>query len=180
LLADALEQLRSQLPASQAVDPRPVTPLKRTGADAYAATQILPRPCRGRAMVRTRHNAVISPISMNFEYFSLTDTGMVRENNEDSVLLDTENHVVILADGMGGYNAGEVASAMATTFVRTELGRWLAEGGHEASPREFKRRAMEICIDNANRSIFNAANAEAQYAGMGTTLVMGVFQKTRA
>ncbi|MCU0958177.1 MAG: Stp1/IreP family PP2C-type Ser/Thr phosphatase [Hydrogenophaga sp.] len=116
---------------------------------------------------------------MNFEYFSLTDTGMVRENNEDSVLLDTENHVVILADGMGGYNAGEVASAMATTYVRTELGRWLAEGGHEATPREL-RRAMEICIDNANRSIFNAANAEAHYAGMGTTLVMGVFQKTRA
>jgi len=116
---------------------------------------------------------------MNFEYFSLTDTGMVRENNEDSVLLDTENHIVILADGMGGYNAGEVASAMATTYVKTELGRWLAEGGHEANPREL-RRAMEICIDNANRSIFNAANAEAHYAGMGTTLVMGVFQKTRA
>ncbi|MDV7393387.1 serine/threonine protein phosphatase, partial [Arthrospira platensis SPKY1] len=63
---------------------------------------------------------------MNFEYFSLTDTGMVRENNEDSVLLDTENQIVILADGMGGYNAGEVASAMATTYVKTELGRWLS------------------------------------------------------
>ncbi|MEZ5664479.1 MAG: Stp1/IreP family PP2C-type Ser/Thr phosphatase [Burkholderiaceae bacterium] len=116
---------------------------------------------------------------MNFEYFSLTDTGMVRENNEDSVLLDTENQIVILADGMGGYNAGEVASAMATTYVKTELGRWLSDGGHEASPREL-RRAMEICTDNANRSIFNAANSQSHYAGMGTTLVMGVFQKARA
>jgi serine/threonine protein phosphatase PrpC len=115
---------------------------------------------------------------MNFEYFSLTDTGMVRDNNEDSVALDGENHIAILADGMGGYNAGEVASAMATTFVRSELGRWMAEGGSQASSREIKR-AMEICIDNANRSIFNAANSQPQYAGMGTTLVMGVFQDAR-
>jgi len=116
---------------------------------------------------------------MNFEYFCITNPGLVRDNNEDSVTLDTDNQIAILADGMGGYNAGEVASAMATTFIRTELGRWIAEGGFEASPRELKR-AMEICIDNANRSIFNAANANPQYAGMGTTLVMGVFSEGRA
>lgn len=115
---------------------------------------------------------------MNFAYYSQTDPGLVRENNEDCVSTDADNHVVVLADGMGGYNAGEVASAMATSFIRTELGRWIAEGGHEATAREL-RRAMEICTDNANRSIFNAANSEAQYAGMGTTLVMGVFQPTR-
>lgn len=116
---------------------------------------------------------------MNFEYFCLTDPGLLRENNEDSVALDPDNQVAVLADGMGGYNAGEVASAMATTFIKTELGRWLSEGGVDASARELKR-AMEICIDNANRSIFNAANSNPQYAGMGTTLVMGVFQGTRA
>lgn len=116
---------------------------------------------------------------MIFEYFSLTDPGLVRDNNEDSVALDADNRVAVLADGMGGYNAGEVASAMATTFIKTELGRWMSEGGTEASAREIKR-AMEICIDNANRSIFNAANSNPQYAGMGTTLVMGVFQGARA
>ncbi|MDP2263201.1 MAG: Stp1/IreP family PP2C-type Ser/Thr phosphatase [Hydrogenophaga sp.] len=116
---------------------------------------------------------------MIFEYFCLTDPGLVRDNNEDSVSLDAENQVAVLADGMGGYNAGEVASAMATTFIKTELGRWMSEGGIEASAREIKR-AMEICIDNANRSIFNAANSNPQYAGMGTTLVMGVFQGSRA
>ncbi|WP_291011373.1 Stp1/IreP family PP2C-type Ser/Thr phosphatase [Hydrogenophaga sp.] len=115
---------------------------------------------------------------MNFEYFSLTDPGLVRDNNEDSVALDPDHQVAVLADGMGGYNAGEVASAMATTFVKTELGRWISEGGSEASAREV-RRAMEICIDNANRSIFNAANSNPLYAGMGTTLVMGVFQGAR-
>lgn len=116
---------------------------------------------------------------MNFEYFYLTDTGQVRGNNEDAVAIDADNHIAVLADGMGGYNAGEVAAEMATTFVTTELGRWIAEGGSEASGREL-RRAMEVCIDNANRLIFSAANNNLQYAGMGTTLVMGVFQETRA
>jgi protein phosphatase len=79
---------------------------------------------------------------------------------------------------MGGYNAGEVASGMATTFIKSELGRWLAQAGRHANAREV-RRAMEICVDNANRSIFNAANSNPQYSGMGTTLVVGVFQDGR-
>ena len=111
---------------------------------------------------------------MNIEFFSLTDPGLVRDNNEDSVAVDHEHGVAVLADGMGGYNAGEVASAMATSFVKNELGQWIGEGGNEASGREIKR-AMEICVDNANRSIFNAANASSMYAGMGTTLVLGLF-----
>ena len=115
---------------------------------------------------------------MNFEYFHLTDTGQVRSNNEDAIAIDADNQIAVLADGMGGYNAGEVAAAMATTFITTELGRWIAEGGSGATSREL-RRAMEVCIDNANRSIFNAANTHAQYAGMGTTLVVCVFQDSR-
>ena len=115
---------------------------------------------------------------MMYEYSCLTDTGRLRESNEDSVVLDPDNQVVVLADGMGGYNAGEVASVMATTFIKTELGRWLSEGGSQASAREIKR-AMEICVDNANQSIFNAANANPQYAGMGTTLVVAVFRDNR-
>lgn len=115
---------------------------------------------------------------MNFEYFCLTDTGQMRDNNEDAVAVDDANQIAVLADGMGGYNAGEVAAAMATSFVTAELGRWIADGGARASTREL-RRAMEVCVDNANRSIFNAANANPQYAGMGTTLVMGVFLTPR-
>lgn len=116
---------------------------------------------------------------MNFEYFYLTDTGQVRGNNEDAVAIDEDHHIAVLADGMGGYNAGEVAAEMATTFVVTELGRWIAEGGAAASGREL-RQAMEICTSNANRSIFNAANTHPPYAGMGTTLVVGVFQNSQA
>jgi serine/threonine protein phosphatase PrpC len=115
---------------------------------------------------------------MNYEFCLRTDPGLTRENNEDSVTLDDETQLAILADGMGGYSAGEVASGMATTFIKSELGRWLSQAGRQANAREV-RRAMEICVDNANRSIFNAANFNPHYSGMGTTLVVGVFQDGR-
>ena len=116
--------------------------------------------------------------NMTLEYFSATDTGRARNNNEDSVAVDETSHLVVLADGMGGYNAGEVASGMATSFIKTELGRWLAEASDNASDTDV-RRAMDICVDNANRAIFNAANSNPQYAGMGTTLVLAVFRGQR-
>jgi PPM family protein phosphatase len=80
----------------------------------------------------------------------------------------------VLADGMGGYNAGEIASGMATAFIKSEMSRWLVEAGRSATNKEI-RRAMEICVENANRSIYNSANSNAQYAGMGTTLVLAAF-----
>ena len=116
---------------------------------------------------------------MNYEFCTRTDPGLARENNEDSVTFDEATRLGILADGMGGYNAGEIASGMATAFIKSELGRWLSQAGRHANAREV-RRAMEICVDNANRSIFNAANSNPQYSGMGTTLVLGVFQDGRA
>jgi protein phosphatase len=115
---------------------------------------------------------------MKYEFCAFTDPGLARGNNEDSVTFDESTCLCILADGMGGYNAGEVASGMATTFIRTELARWLAQAGRHANAREIQR-AMEICVDNANRAIFNAAHSNVQYAGMGTTLVVGVFQDAR-
>jgi protein phosphatase len=115
---------------------------------------------------------------MNYAFCARTDPGLARENNEDAVVYDEASRLGILADGMGGYNAGEIASGMATTFIKSELGRWLAQAGRQANAREV-RRAMEICVENANRSIFNAANSNPQYSGMGTTLVVGVFQDER-
>ena len=112
---------------------------------------------------------------MIYQFFSKTDPGRARDNNEDSVAFDEQTLTAVLADGMGGYNAGEIASGMATAFIKSELSRWLAEAGDGAKAREV-RRAMEICVDNANRSIFNSANSNAHYAGMGTTLVVGVFR----
>jgi protein phosphatase len=115
---------------------------------------------------------------MTFEFFSAVDTGRARSNNEDSVAVDEASGLAVLADGMGGYNAGEVASGMLTSFIKAELGRWLQEATAGAADAEV-RRAMDICVDNANRAIFNAANSNPQYAGMGTTLVLAVFREGR-
>ncbi len=114
---------------------------------------------------------------MPFEFFSATDTGRARSNNEDSVAVDAASGLLALADGMGGYNAGEVASGMATSLVINELGRWLrkSDGASDADVR----RAMDLCVDQANRSIYDAANADARCAGMGTTLVVGVLRGDR-
>jgi PPM family protein phosphatase len=58
------------------------------------------------------------------------------------------------------------------------LSRWLLEVGNTAPAKEV-RRAMEICVDNANTAIFNSANSNASYTGMGTTLVVGAFREDR-
>lgn len=115
---------------------------------------------------------------MIYTIVSKTDPGRARENNEDSVAFDAAAQLGVLADGMGGYNAGEVASGMATAFIKSEMARWLSEAGKQANTREI-RRALEICVDNANRSVFNAAISNAQYSGMGTTLVVAVFQDAK-
>lgn len=111
---------------------------------------------------------------MNYQFFALTDMGRVRSNNEDAVVVDDVQHVAVLADGMGGYNAGEVASGMASTYMAAELSRWLASGTHSAKTEQIAR-AIEICAKKANQSILNAAAANPQYTGMSTTLVVGVF-----
>jgi len=115
---------------------------------------------------------------MMYQFYAQTDPGRARDNNEDSVAFEENAKVAVLADGMGGYNAGEIASGMATAFIKSELSRWLVEAGSTAQAKEV-RRAMEICVDNANLAIFNSANSNAAYAGMGTTLVVGVFRDDR-
>jgi len=115
---------------------------------------------------------------MIYEICTDTDPGLARDNNEDAVAFDAQTGLCILADGMGGYNAGEIASGMACAFIKSEMSRWLSQAGLHANSKEVKR-AMEICVQNANHSIFNAANSNPQYTGMGTTLVVGVFQAGR-
>ncbi len=111
---------------------------------------------------------------MNYTFFAQTDPGLVRSNNEDSFAFDEACQVAVLADGMGGYNAGEVASGMTTTFIKSELVRWLSSQPRPIDTQHVAR-FMEHCILMTNRSILNAAISNIQYAGMGTTLVVGVF-----
>ena len=112
---------------------------------------------------------------MIYKFCAQTDPGLARDNNEDAFSFDESRGVAVLADGMGGYNAGEVASQMAASIINSEMNRWLAEAGATASVQDI-RRALEICVGNANAAVFRAANSNTHYAGMGTTLVAGVFR----
>ena len=110
---------------------------------------------------------------MKYEFFAHTDTGRVRSNNEDAVSFDPEGQIAVLADGMGGYSAGEVASGMATSFIQAEMARWLAQSTEMPTGADI-RRALEICVINANQAIYDAALTNFDYSGMGTTVVVGV------
>ena len=106
-----------------------------------------------------------------------TDPGMVRPINEDAVFVDPQAGLAVLADGMGGYNAGEVASGMATTMLADSLGvamRSLLGSGQPVVPEMVERQLLED-ISAVNISIFNAAENQPQYASMGTTLVVACF-----
>lgn len=109
-------------------------------------------------------------LSSALQMVSRTDSGMVRTHNEDAVAIFPAVGLSILADGMGGYNAGEVASGMATAVIGTELQQGLGEGSRSVS------ELLETVIGHANESIYRAAESQPQYSGMGTTLVMAVFR----
>lgn len=123
-------------------------------------------------------------LSQALEIASCTDPGMVRSHNEDSIASDPAHGLVVLADGMGGYNAGEVASGMATTVITTEMQQLLAKvQPHEIDPQTNKALAGELVreqVMKANASIYHAAQSQPQYAGMGTTLVVCLFYDNKA
>jgi PPM family protein phosphatase len=122
-------------------------------------------------------------ITEALEIFSQTHPGMVRSHNEDSVACEPSCGLVVLADGMGGYNAGEVASGIAVSVVVTEVSHALSD----SSPIDLDKESgvelgVELLRDNiqkANASIFHAAESQPQYSGMGTTIVSGLFYDNR-
>jgi PPM family protein phosphatase len=113
------------------------------------------------------------------EIASCTDPGMVRSHNEDSIASDGQVGLAVLADGMGGYNAGEVASGMATTVIVTDLQQLLQEKVpyevDEESGQAIAQKLLREQIAKANTSIYQASQSQPQYAGMGTTLVVALF-----
>ncbi len=108
---------------------------------------------------------------------------MVRSHNEDSIAADAANGLVVLADGMGGYNAGEVASGMATTVIVSEMRQILANvrpyDVDQRSNEQMAARLVREQVLKANSSIYQAAQSQPQYAGMGTTLVVCLFYDNR-
>ena len=113
------------------------------------------------------------------EIAEFTDTGRVREHNEDAVGSNSDIGLMVLADGMGGYNAGEVASGIAVQIV-SEL---VVEGAHreqraDIDPHSGLMRQSIVLRDavyRANKIIFQTAQSQTQCEGMGTTIVACMF-----
>jgi protein phosphatase len=117
-------------------------------------------------------------LSRSIEMASATHTGMVRAHNEDSIGTDSTIGLAVLADGMGGYNAGEVASGIAVALITKETRDTVVRiPPYEVdveTGEPMANRILHNVIAKANSSIYQAANSQPQYAGMGTTLVVAM------
>ena len=112
-----------------------------------------------------------------------TDTGRVREHNEDTIASDVDVGLLVLADGMGGYNAGEVASGIAvktiTNLVREGLLREDLASIDRSTGLTRPSIVLRDAITRANKIIYQTARSQAECEGMGTTVVAALFYDNR-
>jgi protein phosphatase len=117
------------------------------------------------------------------EFASATDTGVVRKFNEDSIATDSGIGLMALADGMGGYMAGDVASALAISVVKEELATALGnlEPVENDTAKRYSPQALAVkwAAEKANQMILRVARKNTQCQGMGTTLTLAVFHEDR-
>lgn len=100
---------------------------------------------------------------MKLEAVMVTDVGVVRDHNEDAAHVDPQQRFFIVADGMGGHAAGEVASEMAVTIVSRNL------LGLTSVKEDGAADLVSKSLQEANKAIFDRMLAESDKQGMGTT-----------
>jgi serine/threonine protein phosphatase PrpC len=117
------------------------------------------------------------------DFVGRTDTGRVREHNEDTIASDVDVGLLVLADGMGGYNAGEVASGIAvktiTNLVREGLAREDLGSIDRTTGLTRPSIVLRDAITRANKIIYQTARSQAECEGMGTTVVAALFYDNR-
>src|SRR5580704_8710201 len=140
-------------------------------------------PKGGRALPRragSRYSRImpppsVVPLALTIHAAGATDIGPSRKHNEDTVLLRSDLGLYIVADGAGGHNAGNVASALATTSIANFFENTQKE--IEALPEyddfgfSTAARRMARAIQRANRDIIEIAKSSMRHRGMGTTVV---------
>ena len=112
---------------------------------------------------------------LHLNYFSASDIGRIRAVNEDFVAIDERYGIAVLADGMGGHNAGEVASEMAVQSILSRLIRFLSANKAVAHKKNLSK-SIDGYFKEVNRIIFDAATLDSSKYGMGTTLVAAVLK----
>ncbi len=113
----------------------------------------------------------------------ITDEGLVRDHNEDSIGSNADLGLLVLADGMGGHKGGEIASAIAVDSILNDLTKVLPElppgGTDENTGYSLESMAIEKAIKDANTKIYTSAQNNSKYEGMGTTVVVLLFYDNR-
>jgi serine/threonine protein phosphatase PrpC len=119
---------------------------------------------------------IVDSSTPKLDIYGLTDEGLVRDHNEDYISWSPESGLIILADGMGGHNAGEVASELAVSSINDALAEVLSPEIKDSCDMDFKEVVHEAVI-YANEEINQHAKEHPECSGMGTTIVMTLFSK---
>ena len=106
-----------------------------------------------------------------------TDIGSVRDHNEDAIGAEIKHGLVVLADGMGGYNAGEVASEIAVDTVLETFKEQYNSSDKSENDEAYSNESLLLkkSIEKANKNIFKSSQTVAEHKGMGTTIVAALF-----
>jgi len=119
-------------------------------------------------------------INMHVEVASCSDIGLVRDHNEDYIGSDQTLGIVALADGMGGHQAGEIASEIAVNTIIQEITKPLLKLIHSSSDTnehyyQYLKQLLEQAVMRANQVIYQTAKEQVHCYGMGTTIVAAIF-----
>lgn len=136
-----------------------------------------------RAVLSPRRRTAGSMMRGKIRSVGLSDVGRVREHNEDTIGVDADIGLFVLADGMGGYNAGEVASGIAVKTVMSLVKEAVEHQDMSSSDPETGLARPTIvlrdAIARANKIIYQTAKTQPQCEGMGTTIVACLFFDNR-
>ncbi len=120
------------------------------------------------------------------DFIAQTDVGQVRDHNEDYISCVEQLGIAVLADGMGGLNAGEVASSMSVNLMIDELVKW-RDGDSDVElelPDDTEdlpqvARIVKFLIEKTNSAVFHVSQTQPQCRGMGTTIIASVFHDNK-
>ena len=130
-----------------------------------------------RRMIPLRADA---PAGRSLDAFGMSECGPVRTSNEDAFAVDLDLGLFIVADGMGGHAAGEIASRLAVETIVA----FVARSSEESDPASVidvddtlspEANRLRTALELANRRIYRAGNSDENYQGMGTTVVAVLF-----
>ncbi|MBW2660535.1 MAG: serine/threonine-protein phosphatase [Deltaproteobacteria bacterium] len=112
---------------------------------------------------------------VTIESAGITDVGKKRKNNEDYLFLDDDQKLYVVADGMGGHQAGEIASKLVVETIRDYMKQFKDGGKAEEfdnSDKTLSREANRLlaCINTANNVVYNVSHTKNTYSGMGSTV----------